>query len=154
MFPNYNSQYYMQDLQGMRDRIDKQLMQMQQVSQPQQIPITQNFQLAPSQNGSSIKYVENIDDVRRELVFGDTLFVNKSYSTMWLKNARGEVKTYELKEVVIIDERDAQIKNLTSQIEELKKELSSYATNVNEYVNVKTANAKSTTSKPVKTNDE
>ena len=154
MFSNYNSQYYMQDLQGMRDRIDKQLMQMQQVTQPQQIPITQNFQLAPSQNGSSIKYADNIDDVRRELVFGDTLFVNKSYNTMWFKNARGEVKTYELKEVVIIDERDAQIQNLTSQIEELKKELNSYASNVNEYVNVKTTNAKSTTSKPIKTNDE
>lgn len=66
MYPNYNNQFYMQDLQGMRDRIDRQLQQMQQISQPQQTPITQNFQLAPSQNNSSIKYAENLDDVKKD----------------------------------------------------------------------------------------
>lgn len=152
MYPNYNSQYYMQDLQGMRDRIDRQLQQIQQFNQPQQTPITQNFQLAPTQTGS-IKYVETIDDVKKELVFNDTMFVNKSYTTMWLKNARGEVKTYELREIVILDEKDAQIQSLTAQIEELKKELNCYATNVNEYADVKTSNAKPTTSKSTKTND-
>ena len=35
MYPNYNTPYYMQDLQSMRDRIDKQLQQMQQINQPQ-----------------------------------------------------------------------------------------------------------------------
>ena len=142
----------MQDLQGMRDRIDRQLQQIQQYNQPQQTPITQNFQLAPTQN-SSIKYAESIDDVKKELVLNDTLFVNKNYTTMWLKNARGDIKTYEIKEIVILDEKDAQIQNLTAQIEELKKELNTYATNVNEYVNVKTSNAKSTTGKPIKTDD-
>lgn len=142
----------MQDLQGMRDRIDRQLQQIQQFNQPQQTPITQNFQLAPTQTGS-IKYVETIDDVKKELVFNDTMFVNKSYTTMWLKNARGEVKTYELREIVILDEKDAQIQSLTAQIEELKKELNCYATNVNEYADVKTSNAKPTTSKSTKTND-
>ena len=152
MYPNYNTPYYMQDLQSMRDRIDKQLQQMQQINQPQQTPITQNFQLAPSQN-SSIKYAETIDDVKKDLVFGDTLFVNKDYTYMWLKNARGDVKTYEVKEIVILDEKDTQIKNLTAQIEELKKELNNYATNVNEYANVKTSSTKSTTSKSTKAND-
>lgn len=152
MYPNYNTPYYMQDLQSMRDRIDKQLQQMQQINQPQQTPITQNFQLAPSQN-SSIKYAETIDDVKKDLVFGDTLFVNKDYTYMWLKNARGDIKTYEVKEIVILDEKDTQIKNLTAQIEELKKELSNYAANVNEYANVKASSTKSTTSKSTKTND-
>lgn len=152
MYPNYNTPYYMQDLQSMRDRIDKQLQQMQQINQPQQTPITQNFQLAPSQN-SSIKYAETIDDVKKDLVFGDTLFVNKDYTYMWMKNARGDIKTYEVKEIVILDEKDTQIKNLTAQIEELKKELNNYATNVNEYANVKTSSTKSTTSKSTKAND-
>ena len=152
MYPNYNTPYYMQDLQSMRDRIDKQLQQMQQINQPQQTPITQNFQLAPSQN-SSIKYAETIEDVKKDLVFGDTLFVNKDYTYMWLKNARGDIKTYEVKEIVILDEKDTQIKNLTAQIEELKKELNNYATNVNEYANVKTSSTKSTTSKSTKAND-
>ena len=142
----------MQDLQGMRDRIDRQLQQMQQFNQPQQTPITQNFQLAPTQNGS-IKYAETIDDVKKELVLSDTIFVNKQYTTMWLKNTRGDVKTYEVKEIIVLDEKDAQIQNLTSQIEELKKELNNYATSVNEYANVKTSNAKPTASKPTKTND-
>lgn len=43
----YNTNFYMQDLQNMRDRIDKQMAQIQQQnSQP--VPITQNFQLAPN----------------------------------------------------------------------------------------------------------
>ena len=73
---------------------------------------------------------------------------------MCLKNARGDVKTYEVKEIVILDEKDTQIKNLTAQIEELKKELSNYAANVNEYANVKASSTKSTASKSTKTNND
>lgn len=153
MYPNYNNQFYMQDLQGMRDRIDRQLQQMQQISQPQQTPITQNFQLAPSQNNSSIKYAENLDEVKKELVLGDTLFINKSFTTMWLKNARGETKTYEVKEIVVLDEKDAQIENLKAQIEELKKEMMINAGNANQNVVGKTTSTKSTTSKSIKAND-
>lgn len=153
MYPNYNNQFYMQDLQGMRDRIDRQLQQMQQISQPQQTPITQNFQLAPSQNNSSIKYAENLDDVKKELVLGDTLFINKSFTTMWLKNARGETKTYEVKEIVVLDEKDAQIEDLKAQIEELKKEMIYNAEHANQYTVGKTTSTKSSTSKSNKTND-
>lgn len=153
MYPNYNNQFYMQDLQGMRDRIDRQLQQMQQISQPQQTPITQNFQLAPSQNNSSIKYAENLDEVKKELVLGDTLFINKSFTTMWLKNARGETKTYEVKEIVVLDEKDAQIENLKAQIEELKKEMMINAGNANQNVVGKTTSTKSSTSKSIKAND-
>ena len=153
MYPNYNNQFYMQDLQGMRDRIDRQLQQMQQISQPQQTPITQNFQLAPSQNNSSIKYAENLDEVKKELVLGDTLFINKSFTTMWLKNARGETKTYEVKEIVVLDEKDAQIENLKAQIEELKKEMMINAGNANQNVVGKATSTKSSTSKSIKAND-
>ena len=153
MYPNYNNQFYMQDLQGMRDRIDRQLQQMQQISQPQQTPITQNFQLAPSQNNSSIKYAESLDDVKKELVLGDTLFINKSFTTMWLKNARGETKTYEVKEIVVLDEKDAQIEDLKAQIEELKKEMIYNAEHANQYAVGKTTSTKSQASKSNKTND-
>lgn len=122
MYPNYNNQFYMQDLQGMRDRIDRQLQQMQQMPQPS---INQTFQLAPSQNNSSIKYAENLDEVKKELVLGDTLFINKSFTTMWLKNARGETKTYEVKEMVIINPSELKIKELTGENEVLRKEIES-----------------------------
>lgn len=116
----YNNQMYMQDLQGLRDRIDRQ-MQMANQNQPQTTPITQNFQLAPNQN-NGIKYASSIEDVKKELVFADTLFVNKEYTLLWVKNASGEVKTYELKEKIIRDEKDLKIEELEAKINKLIKE--------------------------------
>lgn len=116
----YNNQMYMQDLQGLRDRIDRQ-MQMANQNQPQATPITQNFQLAPNQN-NGIKYANTIEDVKKELVFIDTLFVNKEYTLLWLKNASGEVKTYELKEMIVKDEKDLKIQELEAKIDKLIKE--------------------------------
>lgn len=117
----YNSQMYMQDLQGLRDRIDRQ-MQMANQNQPQTTPITQNFQLAPNQNNQGIKYVNSIEDVKKELVFADTLFVNKEYTLLWVKNASGEVKTYELREMIVKDEKDLKIEELEAKIDKLIKE--------------------------------
>lgn len=117
----YNSQMYMQDLQGLRDRIDRQ-MQMANQNQPQTTPITQNFQLAPNQNNQGIKYVNSIEDVKKELVFADTLFVNKEYTLLWVKNASGEVKTYELREMIVKDEKDFKIEELEAKIDKLIKE--------------------------------
>lgn len=118
----YNSQMYMQDLQGLRDRIDRQ-MQMANQNQSQQIPqINQNFQLAPNQNNQGIKYANSIEDVKKELVFADTLFVNKEYTLLWVKNASGEVKTYELREMIVKDEKDLKIEELEAKIDKLIKE--------------------------------
>lgn len=121
MFNPYNNQMYMQDLQGLRDRIDR---QMQIANQPptQPTPITQNFQLAPNQNSNGIKYVNNIEDVKKELVFIDTLFVNKEYTQLWYKNASGEVKTYELKEIIELDEKDLKIAELEAKLNKLLEE--------------------------------
>lgn len=116
----YNNQMYMQDLQGLRDRIDRQ-MQMANQNQPQTTPITQNFQLAPNQN-NGIKYVSSIEDVKKELVFADTLFVNKEYTLLWVKNTLGEVKTYELREMIVKDEKDLKIEELEAKIDKLIKE--------------------------------
>jgi hypothetical protein len=42
-------------------------------------------------------------------------------SVLWLKKASGEVKTYELKEIIEKDEKDLQIELLRAKIEELER---------------------------------
>lgn len=118
MYNPYNNQMYINDLQAMRDRIDR---QMQQMNVQQPTPITQNFQIASNQN-NGIKYVSSIEDVKKELVFADTLFVNKEYTLLWLKNASGDVKTYQLNEVIELDEKDRKIAELEAKIDMLVKE--------------------------------
>ena len=144
MFNPYNNQMYMQDLQNMRDRIDRQ-MQLANQNQPQTTPITQNFQLAPNQN-NGIKYVSSIEDVRKELVFADTLFINKELSQLWLKNASGDIKTYQLIEIIEKDAKDAKIEELEAKLDELLKEKENEQY-VNENANGTIASKKSTNGK-------
>ena len=54
------------------------------------------------------------------MVIGDTPYFSKDMSVVWIKNIKGEIKTYELNEIVPKDEKDLQIEYLKSQIEELK----------------------------------
>ena len=145
MYNPYNNQMYMQDLQGLRDRIDRQ-MQMANQNQPQATPITQNFQLAPSQSNNGIKYASSIEEVKKELVFIDTLFVNKEYTILWHKNASGDIKTYELKELIIKDEKDLKIEELEAKLNKLlgEKENEQY---VNENVDGATSSKKSSNGK-------
>lgn len=145
MYNPYNNQLYMQDLQGLRDKIDRQ-MQIANQQQPQTTPITQNFQLAPNQSNQGIKYANSIEDVKKELVFADTLFVNKEYTQLWYKNASGEVKTYELREIIILDEKDRKIAELEEKINMLVKERENEQ-HVNENVNGATSNKKPTNGK-------
>lgn len=112
---------YINDLQNMRDRIDKQL-QMVNQTQPQTTPITQNFQIAPNNNNTGIKYVNSVEDVKKELVFADTLFINKERTILWLKNALGDVKTYQIVEIVEKDPKDAKIEELEQKISMLMEE--------------------------------
>lgn len=111
----------------------------QQIQQP--APITQNFQLAPT---STIRYVKSIDDVQKTNVIGDTPFFSQDMTVLWVKNGSGEVKTYELKEIVEKDEKDLQIEFLQAQIEELKKGMSSKAESNDDDVNESTKSKKST----------
>ena len=112
---NYNQQ-------NMSDRIDTQIAQLQQMKEQmkhtQQPAINQTFQLAPQQSG--IKYVNTLDDVNKEMVYVDTPFFSKDMSVVWLKNNKGEIKTYELNEIIPKDAKDMQIEYLQAQIEELK----------------------------------
>lgn len=122
------------------DRINAQINELEnmkkQIQQPQQLQqptnLTQNFQLAPT-NNNVIKYANSIEEVQRNMVLGDTPFFSNDMSVLWLKNTKGEIKTYELNEIVPKDEKDIQIEFLMAQINELKGMINheSNVTNVN-----------------------
>ena len=117
---------YMNNQQANIDRINAQMAELermkQQLQQPLQQPtnLTQNFQLAP-QNRDIIKYAASMEEVNRESVIGDTPYFSKDMSVVWIKNTKGDIKTYELNEIIPKDEKDLKIEYLQAQIEELKK---------------------------------
>ena len=118
---------YMNELQNMRDRIDSQIQQVQQQQQSMpQLPIqqptnlTQNFQLAPNSTSSNFRMVNSIDDVEKEIVVSDTYFMNKELSNLWIKNSKGDIRIFEVTEIIPKDEKDILIEKLQKQIEELK----------------------------------
>lgn len=117
---------YLQNLnqQNINDRIDNEIERLKQmktqIQQPIQ-PITQNFQISPSHN--VMKYANTLEEVQKEMVYNDTPFFSKDLSIMWLKNSKGDIKTFELKEIVQKDEKDLQIEFLQNQINELRKEM-------------------------------
>ena len=124
---NFNSQ-------NMNERIDNQIAQLQQMKEQmknqQQPAINQTIQLSPTSN-NTIKYVDDVSEVSKELVFGDTPFFSKDMSIVWIKNSKGNIKTYELKEIVPMDERDLLIQNLQMQVNELRKEVKNNAKSIN-----------------------
>ena len=127
-YPIYgtNSQFYMQDLQNMRDRIDNQMKQMQQIQQQNQQPqipqVNQTFQLAPNSTNNELesKYVNSIDEVRNTFVMKTGVFVNKDFSILWIKDVSGNIRTFKTEEVVEMDDKDKEIYALKKQIEEMK----------------------------------
>ena len=132
-YPYYqNNQYYMQnmqDLQNMKERIDKQMQQMQQFNQnqiqnQQPIPqINQSFQLAPNPTNNELesKYVNNIDEVKGIFVMKTGVFLNKELNTLWIKNTNGDIRTFELNEVIQQDPKDVEINNLKQELEKMKE---------------------------------
>lgn len=131
---------YMTNL-NLNDRIDSEIERLKQMkAQVQQpAPITQNFQLAPT---SGIKYANTLDEVKKEMVYVDTPFFSKDFSIMWLKNAKGEVKNYELKEIVEKDEKDLKIEFLQAQINDLKKGIEKNEQSNSKYVDATIENEK------------
>ena len=131
-YPYYqNNQYYMQnmqDLQNMKERIDKQMQQMQQFNQNQmqqqpQIPqVNQTFQLAPNPTNNELesKYANNIDEVKGIFVMKTGVFLNKGLTTLWIKSTNGDIRTFELNEIIEADPKDVEIQNLRNEIERMK----------------------------------
>ena len=121
----YLRQYNNMNQQTMYDQIDNQIHQLQQMREQiktnvnQQPAINQTFQIA-SNGTNTMRYANTIDDVYKEIIYVDTPFFSKDMSVLWVKNTKGEIRTYELNEIVPKDEKDIQIEFLQSQIEELK----------------------------------
>jgi len=125
MFNNpYNYNY-----QANLDRINNQIAELEKMKNqissnplPQPTNLTQNFQLAPT-NNSSIRFANSIEDVKKEIVGVSTPFFSNDLSVVWIKNIKGDIKAYEMKEIVEKDEKDIKIDYLTARIEELERKL-------------------------------
>lgn len=98
-----NNQYYMQDLQNMKDRIDNQIRQLQNQQPIQQPQIHQNFQLAPQNNNNELesKYADSFEEVKNTFVMKTGIFTKKDFSTIWIKDVSGNIRTFKTKEVWI-----------------------------------------------------
>ena len=132
----YNTPYY--NPQMTADRIDSQIAELQKLKtqipqlQNNQPAINQTFQLAPNSQ-SGIRYVNSLEDVNKEMIFVDTPFFSKDMSVMWLKTTDGNVKNYELKEIIKKDTKDMQIEFLMAQIQELKEKVNAKSNYTNAY---------------------
>lgn len=145
---NYNTPFAQQSL---NERIDTQIAQLNQMKEQmknqQPTSINQTFQLAP--NSHTMRYANTIDDVSKETVYFDTPFFSKDMSVLWIKGVNGNIKSYELKEIVKKDEKDIQIELLQAQINEMKGMIENARTN-NEYVDEPIESTKSTDVQPTK----
>ena len=119
-YQNYNQQASIDRINNQMAELEKMKQQLQQPQPQQPTNLTQNFQLAP-QNRDVIKYASSIDEVNRDMVIGDTPYFSKDMSVVWIKNTKGEIKTYELTEIIPKDEKDLRIEYLEAQLEEIKK---------------------------------
>lgn len=107
------------------DRINAQINELEklraQIQQPVQPSINQTFQLTPSTN--LIRYANSLDDVKKEYVVSDTPFFSKDLTVLWVKNTKGDIRSFELNEIIPKDSKDMQIELLQAQIEDLRKEM-------------------------------
>lgn len=123
----YNNPFYNYYNRPSVDDINNRIQELEkikgQIQQPMQVPtnLTQNFSLAPS--NEMIRYVNGVEEVQKMFVIGDTPYFSKDLKTLWIKNARGEIKTYEVNEVVKKDEKDLRIEELLNELENVKKEM-------------------------------
>ena len=135
----YNNPYAtIYNSQANIDRINNQIAELERLKS--QIPtqtlqqpasLTQNFQLAPNNNLSVMRYSNSMDEVQKEVVIGDTPFFSKDMSVVWIKDPKNNIKTYELKEIIPKDNKDLQIEYLQAQIEELKRGMKNNESNDN-----------------------
>ena len=148
----YNNPYMNQ--QNIADRIDSQIAQLNQMKEQirtnQQPAINQTFQLAPT-NNHTMRYAETIDEVKKEPVYTDTPFFSKDMSIVWIKNNKGEIKSYELNEIIHKDEKDLQIEFLQAQINELKREMVNNES-INEHIDEPIEDEESTSIQTIRRN--
>ena len=139
---------YEQSLKNIINQASSQLQQIknQPVQQMPQQPITQNFQLAPNPTNSELesKYANSIDEVKNTFVVKTGIFATKDFSTIWVKDVTGRIKTFKTEEVIEMDEKDKEIYMLKKQIEDMKGMINNANEPVNTEPNVSTTSKKST----------
>lgn len=119
----YNNPYY--NAQNSMDRIDGQIRDLENMRNQlqrtigQQPSINQTFQLTP--NSSGVRLVGSVEDVNKELVFADSVFISRDFSNMWIKNTKGEIRHFDIKETVQKDEKDLIIDELRARIDKLER---------------------------------
>lgn len=125
---NYDE--YLKYLEKEKERIEKSKEQYINRFQQQQPTLNQTIQVTPTPSQSiGLKHVKNINDVNSELVMFETPFVLDDYSTLFIKNTNGEVRTFAMEEIVPKDEKDKIIEQLRLENEELKGMISNESTN-------------------------
>jgi hypothetical protein len=139
---SYNPQMTIDKINEQMNELNRMKQQLQQTNQQPMQPITQNFQIAPT-NREVIRYASSMEDVQRDMVIGDTPYFSKDMSIVWIKNTKGEIKTYELTEIIAKDDKDIQIELLQAQINEMKGMISNAKSN-DEFTDEPTTSKKST----------
>jgi hypothetical protein len=114
--------YYNQNIERINQQINDLERARNQMQMQQPTNLTQNFQISPQQQG--IKFVNGIDEVEKELVLNETMFLSKDYKQLFIKDIKGNVRSFELNEIIPKDSKDLMIEDLQKQINELKKEMS------------------------------
>ena len=153
----YNNPYgNIYNPQASIDRINNQIAELEKMKQsiPQQpmaqpTNLTQNFQIAPT-NRDVIRYASSMEEVQRDMVIGDTPYFSKDMSVVWIKNTKGEIKTYELTEIMQKDEKDMQIEFLQAKINELERKIVDEPSN--EYVDESVEDEESSGFQPTRKN--
>ena len=123
-FNTYNPQANIDRINNQIAELEKLKSQIPQVSIPTQQPpnLTQNFQLA-STNNNIMRYADNIDEVKKNIVISETPFFSKDMSVMWLKNTNGDIKSYTLAEIIEKDEKDIMIESLQLKLNEMEEKI-------------------------------
>lgn len=128
MFNMYNPQASIDRINSQIAELEKIRSQIPQNAMQQPTNLTQNFQLAPNTN-VAIRYADSIEDVQKSFVIGDTPFFSKDLSVLWIKNTKGEIKSYSVTEIIQKDEKDLQIEFLQAQLNELKGMINNESSN-------------------------
>lgn len=138
---SYNPQMTIDKINEQMNELNRMKQQLQQTNQQPMQPITQNFQIAPT-NREVIRYANSMEEVQRDMVIGDTPYFSKDMSVVWIKNTKGDIKTYELTEIIAKDDKDIQIEMLQAQINEMKGMISNAKPN-DEFTDEPTTSKKS-----------
>lgn len=123
---NYDE--YLKYLDKEKERVEKSKEQYINRYQQQPTVINQTFQSSP--NGiTGLKHINSREDVEKELAVVETAFVTNDYSQLFIKNAKGEIRNFDMFEVLPKDERDEIIEKLKIENEKLKGMINNESTN-------------------------